>query len=123
MSDQVVPGMADAIERRRLVLGLGKGQLASKAGLSREGLSPILKGYRRSYNDASVIGVARALRWQVDWYDRLQHGDAPEEDTPGGADVETRLTLLEEAVAQIRQLLERGLDTSSDAPRADGGSR
>lgn len=83
MADQreSVPGMAEAIERRRLDLGLTKGELAERAEVTRQGLDPVRRGERRDYNDRTIIGVARALRWEVDWYARLCDGREPVEAT------------------------------------------
>lgn len=74
-----VPGMADAIERRRLELGMTIGDLADAAGITRQGLDPVRRGEHRSYNDRTIMGVARALRWDVDWLDRLIAGRRPRE--------------------------------------------
>lgn len=76
-SDEVVPGMAEAIERRRRELGLSPGDFATAAGLTRQGLDPVRKGYRRAYQDKVRLGVARALAWPLDAIDRLLAGEDP----------------------------------------------
>lgn len=119
----VLPGLAAAIERRRLAVGLGKGRLAAAAGLSREGLAPLLKGYRRAYNDSTIIGIARALRWEVDWYERLQQGEAPAEVEASPADgLDERITRLEDEVRGIRQMLLEIVGTPEGAPEEAGRS-
>lgn len=87
-SIEVVPGMADAIEKRRKDLGMSPGEFAAAAGLTAPGLAPVRKGYRRAYQDKVKLGVARALEWPVDAVDRLLAGERVEPDpptTPGGA--------------------------------------
>lgn len=74
MSD-TVPGMAEAINQRRKQLGLTPGQFATAAGLTRQGLGRVQKGVRAGYQDRTLLGVARALRWPADWYDRLLRGE------------------------------------------------
>lgn len=124
VSDEVLPGLAEAIERRRLAVGLGKGHLASAAGLSREGLAPLLKGYRRAYNDSTIIGLARALRWEVDWYERLQHGEPPTEAEGSASEaLDERLTRLEDEVREIRRMLLEIVGTPEDAPEEAGRSQ
>lgn len=107
MTDPVVPGMADAIERRRQAVGVGKGNLAKIAGVSRETLRPVLAGYRRAYNDETIFGLARALRWQNDWYQRLQAGDAPAELPPIDPEIEARLRAMEDRFSRIETALAR----------------
>lgn len=77
MPTEIVPGMAEKIEERRLELDLSLGDFASQAGLTRQGLAPYRKGERRNYNDQAKRGVARALRWRHDAIDRLLAGVAP----------------------------------------------
>ncbi len=75
--EEIVPGMKDAIERRRLELGLTLGQLEDASGLTRQGLMPVRNGYRRAYQDVTKLGVAKALRWPNDAVDRLMRGEDP----------------------------------------------
>jgi len=92
-----VPGMAEAIEARRIVVGLTPGRFAAAAGLTSQGLMPVRRGLRRRYQDKVKLGVARALAWPPDALDRLMAGEDPatfdEEPTPpggvrDGADIE-----------------------------------
>jgi hypothetical protein len=76
-SIEVVPGMARAIESRRLELGLTVGDFTALAGLTAPGLMPVRRGYRRQYQDKVKLGVARALEWPVDAVDRLLAGEDP----------------------------------------------
>ena len=115
--------MAEAVEARRLVLGLNPGQFAEEAKLTRQGASHIRKGFRRRYQEDTIRGVAKALRWERDWYDRLLSGELPvEAEATASSSVEDRLTRLEDAVEAIRQLL-HDLDRFSGAPREDGEER
>lgn len=103
-AEETVPGMADSIEARRRTLGIAKGELAALAGRSRETLRPVLAGLRRRYDDATIFGLGRVLRWENDWYERLQAGEAPTEipvDDDRLAVIEQRLTRVEEAVQQL----------------------
>ena len=74
-----VPGMAEAVEDRRRELGLTIGKLAEAAGLTRPGLDPVRRGDRKAYEDRTVFGIARALRWRSDWYAWLVDGGDPAE--------------------------------------------
>ena len=70
-----VPGMAAAIEGRRRQLKLRVGEFVEAAGLTGPGLDPVRKGYQRRYSERTTDGVATALRWPLDWYDRLVAGE------------------------------------------------
>lgn len=72
-----VPGMAEAVEARRKRRKLSPGGFASAAGLTPTGLAPVRKGTRKDYSEKTTVGVARALRWPLDWYDRLLAGEDP----------------------------------------------
>lgn len=74
MIHDTVPGMAEAIEARRAALNLTVEGLAAAAGLTRPGIKPLREGQRRNYSTATLRGVAEALGWHRDWYDRLQQG-------------------------------------------------
>lgn len=74
----LVPGMAEAIEARRRERGLAPGEFATAAGVSSQALKPLRRGEARDYQDKVTLGVARALLWPLDWYDRLRAGDDPE---------------------------------------------
>lgn len=60
MSDETVPGMAEAIEDRRQMLHLSPTDFARLAGVSMQGLAPVRAGMRRSYQAKVRNGVARA---------------------------------------------------------------
>lgn len=97
--------MADAIEARRLARQLSPGAFARAAGLTTQGLVPVRRGLRRDYHDKVRTGVARALGWPLDWYDRLQAGDTdlPDTEHPDrpASDGE-RITALEHRVQRMR---------------------
>lgn len=78
VADEVVPGMAEAVEARRKELGLSPVELARQAGVSMAGLGPIRKGYRRAYQERLTRPVCRALRWTDDSIDRLLRGEPAE---------------------------------------------
>jgi hypothetical protein len=75
-----VPGMAEAVEARWQALRLTPGTFAEASGLTRQGLDPVRAGERRSYKRATILGVAKALHWRDDWYDRLLAGEQPVEE-------------------------------------------
>ena len=103
--------LAEAVEQRRRELGLTIGDFAAAAGLTRQGLDPIRRGVVKQYEDRTLFGVARALRWAGDWYDRILAGDDPAElATPNGHDVDEVVDLTgltEDDKAQIRAIVER----------------
>lgn len=106
-----VPGMAEAIEQRRLERQLSPGDFAEAAGLTRQGLVPVRRGKRRDYQAKVRHGVARALAWPADWYDRLLAGEDwrafPDGEHPATRSTDARLTAVEAEVVEIRQILGR----------------
>lgn len=76
-TEEVVPGLAEAIEDRRIELELSPGDFAAKAGLTTQALRPIRAGYRRKYQDRLKFGVAAALGWTPESVDRLLRGEPP----------------------------------------------
>lgn len=111
--DEVVPGMAEAIERRARAMGLAEvGRFADMVGVTRQGLTPIRKGLRRQYEARTLVGVAEALRWPLDWYDRLVDGDDPAtfetvDHAPRPRTIEERVRAVETHLAEIQEQLER----------------
>ena len=104
--------LAEIIERRRRELGLTIGAFASTAGLTRQGLDPIRRGVLKSYEDRTIFGIARALRWAPDWYDRILHGGEPtpadEGRTDNGVDDVVDVTGLSAADKEaVRLIVER----------------
>lgn len=102
--------MAEAIEARRLARGLSPGQFARDAGLTAQGLVPVRRGYRREYHDKVRVGVARALHWPLDWYDRIRDGEdgleLPEtEHADKPASNSERLTALEDRLGRIETVV------------------
>lgn len=75
MADEVVPGLAEAIESRRKQLRLSPGDFVSVTGLTAPGLAPLRKGHRRNYQEKLKLAVADALRWTPDSIDRLLRGE------------------------------------------------
>lgn len=109
--------MADAIETRRRQLRIAKGQMAELAGVNRETLRPVRAGLLRDYNDETIFGLARALRWPVDWYERLKRGE-PAVDENGEADprVSDRLDDLERRADELERLLREVLRRLEERP-------
>lgn len=109
MTTDRVPGMAEAIDARRLELGLTIGNFADAAGLTRQGLDPVRQGLRRQYNDRTILGVARALRWPIDWLDQLEAGRTPEpQNAPAGDEDwnDLKSSLSPEDRAAVRAIIE-----------------
>lgn len=116
MSD-VVPGMAEAIETRRRELRLSPGAFADAAGLTRQGVGNVRAGKRRNYAADTIYGVADALRWEPDWYDRLARGEVPLP-LPVSTETDWVAVLLEEVRAMRREL--RALHPPTDGSAPDG---
>lgn len=111
----IVPGMADAIEARRNELGLSVGSLADAAGLTRQGLAPLRAGLCRAYNDATIFGLAGALRWPNDWYARVRRGEPPMDgEKADDPEVSRRLDELERQAEETKRLLAEILQSLRD---------
>ena len=107
MTDEIVPGMAETIEARRKALSLNPGQFAERAGLTREGARRVRNGHRRKYQDDTINGVARTLRWEASWYDQLLAGERPiETDRDEPADIHDRLSRLEDHARRVDETLD-----------------
>jgi hypothetical protein len=109
-----VEGMANAVRDRLVELDMDIQDFVRASGLSRPGLDPVRDGVRRNYKAKTIYGVAKALRWSPDWYDRLVDGQLPTTvDEAGGL----REPTMSELAAMIRE--------NSDAIRrlAEGGLR
>lgn len=101
-----VPGMAAVIGARMKELGLGPGDFAAAADLTRQGLDDVRAGVRKRYQFKTIKGVARALAWELDWYDRMLAGDLPVIDTTRAHDQE-EVRKLREEVARLREIVEQ----------------
>lgn len=112
---ETVDGMAEAVESRRNALGLSPGDLAAAAGLTREGMRLVRAGHRRAYNDKTIFGVAAALRWRSDWYDRLRQGLAPEEAAIMDPEVNERFSRIEARIDELARLI-REMRSAEGAP-------
>jgi transcriptional regulator with XRE-family HTH domain len=75
-----VPRMAERVEARRRELGLAPGAFAERSGLTAPALAHVRAGRKRRYQESTIYGVARALRWRTDWYERLLADQEPEVD-------------------------------------------
>lgn len=112
MPEESVPGMKEAVEARRVSRHLSPGEFASEAGLTEQGLAPVRRGARKAYQDKVRRGVAVALAWPLDWYDRLLAGEDatqfPETEHPNRPrSTEQRLSSLEDRLDRIENLLTR----------------
>jgi transcriptional regulator with XRE-family HTH domain len=110
--------LSDAIEQRRLELGLSVQDLANQTGLTREGLRPLLRGERRKYQDRLKLPVCRVLGWSPDSIDRLLAGGTVitmngQHDPPERSRDEIKADL--DAILQRLAAIEHGLLES--APR------
>lgn len=108
MAEQTVPHMAQAVESRRKELGLSPSDFAREAGLTVQGLAHVRKGTRRDYQDRVLNGVARALHWPNDWYQRILDGsdgtDLPHtEHAPKPSTIEDRVAALEGQITDLRE--------------------
>lgn len=98
-----MPGMAQAIEERRLERGLTLTAFANAAGVTPQGLVPLRKGYRRNYREKLKIGVCTALGWTADSIDLLLNGQPPVRATDYGV----ALAALDQMTPVTRAELER----------------
>lgn len=110
--DDDVPGLADAIERRRRDLGLTVGDLARVTGITRQGLAPLREGKRKAYQERLTMPVCRALGWRSDAIERLMQGLAPVEldavePDPDPTSVMQLRAELERTTAAIAELQQR----------------
>lgn len=111
-----VPGMAERVESRRKELRLSPGDFAKRAGLTRQALADVRGGKRKQYQDVTINGVARALRWKTDWYERLLVGKSPVVDgkLPPSDDridgLEARVDGLEGALVSLRDELRAAIE-------------
>ena len=71
MTEDTVPGMAEAVAARMDELAISPGEFAQEAELSRTALAKVRAGERRRYTVKTIRGVAGALDWPGDWYQRL----------------------------------------------------
>lgn len=103
-----VPGMSRAIDARRAALDLSPTEFAKAAGLTPEGLAPVRRGERRRYLAKTTSGVARALCWPNDWYQRLLNGENPDDfPTVGEPPRIDELNQLRAEVADLRKEIAR----------------
>ena len=71
----ISPRLRDAIEARRAALGIGKSELAERAGVTVQGLAPLRRGEVRAYQDRLKFAVCRVLGWSNDSIDRLMRDE------------------------------------------------
>ncbi|HEX7276331.1 MAG TPA: hypothetical protein VF244_03070, partial [Acidimicrobiales bacterium] len=136
-SEEVVPGLAEAIERRRIERGLTPGAFAEAAGVTPQGLVPLRKGYRRRYREKLKIGVCEALGWTADSIDLLLEGRLPVGATEygvvlrglndGGFATRGEIQRLDEQIRELRGLLGSAIVIDLDqldivASPEDGGT-
>lgn len=78
MEREIVPGMAEAIERRMVELGIeGPSDLVNRTGLTYQGLLDLRRGRRKRYQARLTVPVTRVLGWSPDSIDRLLRGEEP----------------------------------------------
>lgn len=110
-----VDGMRQAVEARMRQLGLTPTTFAHAAGVTVQGLDPVRAGVRKQYQAKTRIGVARALRWPEDWYDRLVAGEPanhfPDTRWPAAQlTLEERVAAVEARLDALIELVERAVD-------------
>ncbi len=122
MVESTVPGMAEAIDKRMRMRRLTPTAFVGLAGLTEPGLAPVRKGVRRRYAAKTILGVAAALRWPVDWYDRLvagedwrtfpdtDHADSPLSDRARITALEIEMRRVQEALGEVTAALQLLVD-------------
>lgn len=78
--------------------GVTPGEVAKRAGLSRETVRPILNAVAGNYRPATLAKVSLALGWTGASIQRVLDGDAPQ---PAGDDIAEQLRQL---TAEVRSL-------------------
>lgn len=76
---EVEPALRDAVTTRLEELGLSVSEVARRAGVTRQGLAPLIKGERRNYRARLKYPVCDVFGWTHDSIDRLLAGDQPVE--------------------------------------------
>lgn len=118
---EVIPGMAAAIEARRVERFHTVKDFAAAAGVSESVLADVRRGHRKRYAGKVKAGVARALEWPVDALDRLMRGEHPSTfptvgydeqgrvrgETPPPLAVEVQLATLRAQVDALQRRLDR----------------
>lgn len=102
---EVVPALAEAIERRRKQLGLSPTAFAKAAGVSLPGLAPLRRGERRNYQERLTAPVTAALRWTPDSIERILAGLPPVELTPEPEDTSDTADALLAMLARIESAI------------------
>lgn len=110
---EVVELLRDRIEERRRQLGLDPQAFVEATGLTRGGLDPLRKGYRKQYQERLTIPVCRVLGWTPDSIDRLLRGEEPvllvSQQRDRDPVVEELVRLKDASTAQMQELTERVL--------------
>jgi transcriptional regulator with XRE-family HTH domain len=83
--------LADAIEHRRVELGLSPSEFAEATGVTMEGLRRLRRGEVRRYQQRLTGPVCRILGWTPDSIDRLLSGQPPETVSGGVSEPVLRL--------------------------------
>jgi transcriptional regulator with XRE-family HTH domain len=100
--------MADAIESRRRERRLSPSAFAIAAGVTPQGLAPVRRGERRNYQEKILTGVAAALWWPLDWYERLKAGESDLPTVRPAKEPEAALSI-EERITRLERILEERL--------------
>lgn len=102
--------MAEAIQKRADQLGVNPSLFEELSNLTGPGLAPVRKGAKRAYQPKTIRGVAVALRWPLDWYERLVAGEDwttfPDTEHPHAPlSPEQRISRLEAQLAELRTMV------------------
>lgn len=108
--------MAKAIEERRESLGMSPTEMGRRADLSAEGLRNVRGGHERNYQYKVRLGVARALRWPLDWYDRFKNGEDASTFPDVDHDAPERSRTVEDRIAALEKQM--GLAPSAPDSRS-----
>ncbi len=97
MDYEIVPALAEHIERRMTELRLDPNGLAEATGLSLTVLQQLRKGYRKKYQRRLTWPVCETLGWTADSIERILRGEEPVLTvTPRGESYATRKWVTEQ---------------------------
>ncbi len=111
---EIVGNLAEHMAARMAELGIDSvSELAKLAGVSREGLVPMVRGVRKQYQRRLTRPVCDALGWSHDSIERLLAGDPPVIASAPATpllDVDARLAQIDEKIDEVIEVVAANRD-------------